>query len=177
MSSLKPLIIGKKTIKHIYLVGIGGIGMGGLAQVLLHRGFRVSGSDLVENTVVSQLKHRGASITLGHDLCHLEKVDLVVYSSAIRESNPIFHSAKSKEIPCIRRAEMLALLVQDHRVVAVAGTHGKTTTSGLISETLEKAGQPIGRFVGGYAKGGSMLASDSRNEWTVIEADGVMRPY
>ncbi len=171
MSRLNALVIDNKTIQHVYLVGIGGIGMGGLAQVLIDRGFQVSGSDLVENTVVNQLKQRGATITLGHDLCHLETVDLVVYSSAIRESNPIFHSVKSKGVPCIRRAEMLALLVEHNRVVAVAGTHGKTTTSGLISETLERAGQPVGRFVGGYAKGGSMLASDSRNEWTVIEAD------
>lgn len=171
MLKKKPFIILNQPIHHVYLVGIGGIGMGGLAQVLLDRGIQVSGSDLVDNTVVKQLKERGATITLGHDLCHLESVDLVVYSSAIRESNPIFHIAKSKGIQLIRRAEMLAHLVKNNKVVAVAGTHGKTTTSGMIGESLNRAGKPIGRFVGGYAKGGMTLAADSGDDWTVIEAD------
>lgn len=165
------LIIDQGRICHVHLVGIGGIGMGGLAQVLLDRGLQVSGSDLTENQVVSALKKRGASITLGHDLGHLDGIDLVVYSSAIKASNPIFHIAQDKGIPLMRRAEMLAALVKANRVIAVAGTHGKTTTSGLIGEVLHQSGFPVGRFIGGFVKGGAVLAADSQNDWTVIEAD------
>ncbi len=155
----------------VYLVGVGGIGMGGLAEVLLARQCHVRGSDLVKNRVVDRLCGLGLSFYLGHDDIDLTGVDVLVSTGAVSMNHPLFQSAKARNIPCMSRAEMLALLVQDKRVIAVSGTHGKTTTTGLISYLLDQAGLEPSYFIGGNVPQLEGLAHEGQGDWAVVEAD------
>ncbi len=124
----------------IHLVGIGGCGMSGLAKLLLARGHRVAGSDLEENAEVQRLRRQGVVVHLGHSREHLRTPDLVVFTSAASEQNPELVAALEARIPCLRRAQILAALMQGHeRAFAVAGTHGKTTTTALLAHILRRA--------------------------------------
>ncbi|MFA4854484.1 MAG: Mur ligase domain-containing protein, partial [Candidatus Omnitrophota bacterium] len=126
--------------KYYHFIGIGGIGMSGIACLLLKRGFKVSGSDLKANRVTGELSRLGAKIFIGHDARNIDGQEAVVYSSAIREDNPEMRRARILGIPLIKRAEALADLMQQKTAVTVAGSHGKTTTTSLISYMLIEAG-------------------------------------
>jgi UDP-N-acetylmuramate--alanine ligase len=159
-------------IKHIHLIGIGGIGMSAVAQLLLKKEtIRVSGCDLKENDLISNLRRAGVSIWVGHNSQHLETVDTVVYSSAIPEDNPEIQEAKHRGIQLMKRAEILSLLMQDKTVVTITGMHGKTTTASLASYLLSEAGLFPTVAVGGILQnlGGNALIGEGR--FFVAEAD------
>ncbi|MGH6800621.1 MAG: Mur ligase domain-containing protein, partial [Methylocella sp.] len=121
----------------IHFVGIGGIGMSGIAEVLLNLGYTVQGSDASENANVVRLRDKGALIHIGHDAKHLGAAEVVVVSTAIKRDNPELIFARQKRLPIVRRAEMLAELMRLKQCVAIAGTHGKTTTTSLVATLLE----------------------------------------
>jgi len=157
--------------KHYHLIGIGGIGMSGIAQLLLGRGFTVSGSDLKENKVSDELKRRGARIFLGHSALNIKGADAVIYSSAIKEDNPELKEARKRNILLQQRAEALAGLMQDKTVISVTGSHGKTTTSSLISYLLLEAGLNPTIAVGGILRNIDSNACWGGGEFFVAEAD------
>src|SRR3989338_11158346 len=129
-----------KKYQHIHFVGIGGIGMSGIADVLLTLGYRVTGSDQKETSTTRRLKRHGAHIYRGHAAKHLGDAQVVVVSSAINGTNPEVGAAHARSIPVVPRAEMLAELMRLKWSIAVAGTHGKTTTTAMISWILHRAG-------------------------------------
>jgi len=157
--------------KHYHLIGIGGIGMSGIAQLLLRKGFKVSGSDLKENKITQELKKLGAGIFIGHDPINIKGADLIVYSSAIGEDNPEVKKAKSDGIPLIRRAEALAGLMKDQATITVTGSHGKTTTSSLVSYLLLQAGLCPTVAVGGVLINIDTNACLGNGNFFVAEAD------
>ncbi len=131
---------------HVHFVGIGGIGMSGIAEVLLNLGYRVSGSDLKASETTRRLERLGATVFEGHRAENLVKADVVVISSAVRKDNPEVVTARQRKIPVIPRAEMLAELMRLKYAVAVAGSHGKTTTTSMVATVLSAAGlDPHGR--------------------------------
>src|SRR5947209_18783183 len=124
----------------VHFVGIGGIGMSGIAEVLLNLGYKVQGSDASENANVKRLISKGATIHIGHDAGHLGAAEVVVVSTAIRRDNPELIAAREKRLPVVRRAEMLAELMRLKQCVAIAGTHGKTTTTSIVATLLDAGG-------------------------------------
>jgi UDP-N-acetylmuramate--alanine ligase len=158
--------------EHIHLVGIGGIGMSGIAEILLNLGFRVSGSDLKENEITVNLERLGAAIHIGHDAKSVTDADVIVTSSAIRANNPEIIAAKAAKIPVIPRAEMLAELMRmkDYGI-AVAGSHGKTTTTSLLAVVLTAAGFDPTVVVGGRVDSIGSNARLGAGEAFVTEAD------
>lgn len=139
-----------KEYKKIHCVGIGGIGLSAIAEIFLDGGYQVSGSDLKESASTKRLEKLGATIYLGHDEKNLNDSDLVVYSNAVTEDNPELKAAKSKNITLLSRAEILGLMMKEHKEsIAVAGTHGKTTTTSMISVILEEAGLSPTILIGG----------------------------
>jgi len=157
--------------KHYHLIGIGGIGMSGIAQLLLRQGFKVSGSDLKENEITGRLKKLGADIFIGHNPLNIKGADLIVYSSAICEENPEMKAAKRQGIPLIKRAEALARLMKDETVITVSGSHGKTTTASLLAYLLLEAGFSPTLAVGGLLRNIDTNAYLGRGEFFVAEAD------
>ncbi|HKI83472.1 MAG TPA: Mur ligase domain-containing protein, partial [Candidatus Krumholzibacteria bacterium] len=145
--------------------------MSGIAEVLVHLGFEVSGSDVREGPQTQRLKDMGARVWLGHDAAHVNDADVVVFSSAVPQSNPELVEARCKGIPVIRRAEMLAELMRLKHGVAIAGSHGKTTTSSLIATVLTEGGLDPTVIVGGklLALGGTAILGGG--EYLVAEAD------
>ncbi len=138
------------TIKHIHLIGIGGISMSGIAEILLKEGFSISGSDMAATPITEKLKSRGARIDFGHDGAFVEGADLIVYSAAIKSDNPERLRAKERNIPEIDRAEMLGKIMKSYpHAIAIAGSHGKTTTTSFISLLLEYADLDPTIMVGG----------------------------
>jgi len=167
------------TINRIHFVGIGGIGMSGIAEILITQGFLISGSDLHRSDVTDYLEQRGARITIGHDAAHIEGAELVVYSSAVRvDDNVETKAAKERGIPLIRRAEMLSEVSRLKYTLAIAGTHGKTTTTSMCGLALMKAGLDPTVIVGGRLKGlGGTNARLGTGEWIVLEADEYDRSF
>jgi len=135
---VQPAVMGR--IRRTHFVGIGGAGMSGIAEVLLNLGYEVSGSDLRESTVTRRLADLGARIQIGHRAANVEAVDVVVISSAVSEDNPELLAARKARIPVVPRAEMLAEIMRFRYGIAVAGTHGKTTTTSLVASLLGEAG-------------------------------------
>jgi len=161
----------KRRVKRIHFVGIGGIGMSGIAEVLLNLGYRVGGSDLAESETTQRLRKAGAEIVIGHRKENLRDADVVVTSSAVRPDNPEVAAAHERAIPVIPRAEMLAELMRLKYGVAVAGTHGKTTTTSLIATVLACGGLDPTAVIGGKLNIFGSNAKLGQGELLVAEAD------
>jgi len=166
-------------IHTVHFVGIGGIGMSGIAEILLDQGYRVTGSDLSHSDVTDRLTTLGALIMQGHDASNIAEADVVVYSSAVdSHQNPETVEATRRKIPIIRRAEMLAEVTRMKYGVAVAGTHGKTTTTSMIGQVLIEGGVDPTVIVGGRLSGlNGANARLGHGEWTVVEADEFDRSF
>jgi UDP-N-acetylmuramate--alanine ligase len=160
-----------RRIQRIHLVGIGGSGMGGIAEVLLNLGYAVQGSDLKGNAVTERLARLGATIFIGHDEKFLGESDVVVVSSAVNRSNPEVAAALAKRIPTVARAEMLGELMRFRYSIAVAGTHGKTTTTSLVASVLAEAGLDPTFVIGGRLKSADSNARLGAGRYLVAEAD------
>jgi UDP-N-acetylmuramate--alanine ligase len=160
-----------RRISVIHLVGIGGSGMGGIAEVLVNLGYAVQGSDLKANAVTQRLTRLGAKIFIGHAAEHLGSADVVVVSSAVNRSNPEVAAALAKRIPVVARAEMLAELMRFRYSVAVAGTHGKTTTTSLVASVLAEGGLDPTFVIGGRLKSADSNARLGAGRYLVAEAD------
>jgi UDP-N-acetylmuramate--alanine ligase len=158
-------------IKHIHLVGIGGTGMSGIAELLLNLAYKVSGSDLVKTDVTERLAGLGGQISIGHDAACVEGADVVVYSSAVRRENVEIVEAHKRGIPVIPRAEMLAELMRMKRGIAVGGAHGKTTTTWLVGLVMASAGLDPTIIVGGRLKAIGTNAKLGGGNYIVAEAD------
>ena len=130
----------KHKVRRIHFIGIGGAGMSGIAEVLVNLGYQVSGSDLSENAATRRLAGLGAKVSIQHDARHVEGADAVVVSSAVRGDNPEVLAARAKRIPVVPRALMLAELMRLKQGIAIAGTHGKTTTTSLVASVLAEGG-------------------------------------
>lgn len=155
----------------IHFVGIGGIGMSGIAEVLLNQGYAVQGSDASENPNVLRLRERGAKIFIGHNADNLGEAEVLVVSTAIRRDNPELAAAREKRLPVVRRAEMLAELMRLKRSIAVAGTHGKTTTTSIVAALLDAGGFDPTVINGGIINSYGTNARLGAGEWMVVEAD------
>src|SRR5215210_4380829 len=160
-----------REIGPIHFVGIGGIGMSGIAEVLINLGYTVQGSDVADNANVKRLREKGAKIAIGHDAANVNGADVVVVSSAIKPDNPELIAARARRLPVVRRAEMLAELMRLKSCVAIAGTHGKTTTTSLVAALLD-AGQFDPTVInGGIINVYGTNAHLGAGEWMVVEAD------
>jgi UDP-N-acetylmuramate--alanine ligase len=167
-----------KSIKKIHFVGIGGIGMSGIAEILLNQGFEVSGSDLHLTEVTNRLEQLGAKIYEGHSPDNIEDADVLVYSSAVLPDNPEVRAAADRNIPIIKRAEMLAETMRMHYGIGIAGTHGKTTTTSMVGLTLTEGGIDPTIIVGGKLSGlGGTNARLGNGEFIVVEADEFDRTF
>jgi UDP-N-acetylmuramate--alanine ligase len=160
-----------RRIHVIHLVGIGGSGMSGIAEVLVNLGYEVQGSDLKANAVTQRLERLGATIFIGHAASHLGGADVVVVSSAVNRSNPEVAAALSQRIPVVPRAEMLGELMRFRYSVAVAGTHGKTTTTSLVASALAEGGLDPTFVIGGRLKSADSNARLGAGRYLVAEAD------
>jgi UDP-N-acetylmuramate--alanine ligase len=163
--------------KHIHFIGIGGIGMSGIAEVLLTLGYEVSGSDLKQTPVTNRLRRRGAKIWGGHKASHVNDADVVVTSSAITNSNVEFQEAKKRNLPVVPRAGMLAELMRLKYGVAVAGTHGKTSTTSMIATVLFHSGLDPTMIIGGKVNTFRTNARLGKGEFLVAEADESDRSF
>ncbi len=160
-----------RRIHRIHLVGIGGSGMGGIAEVLLNLGYEVQGSDLKVNAVTQRLARLGALIFIGHSAEHLGEADVVVVSSAVNRTNPEVAAALAKRVPVVPRAEMLGELMRFRYSIAVAGTHGKTTTTSLVASVLAEGGLDPTFVIGGRLKSADSNAKLGAGRYLVAEAD------
>ncbi len=154
-----------------HFIGIGGIGVGTLASLILDKGHQVSGSDLRDSALSLSLREKGAQVFLGHEAQNVKDVDYVVYSSAIRLDNPELQAARQRGIPVLKRAELLAQIMDNHVGITVAGAHGKTTTTSMISHLLLDAGMNPTTAVGGIVNGGSYSANLGGGKYFVAEVD------
>ena len=155
----------------IHFVGIGGIGMSGIAEVLNNLGYRVQGSDASDNPNVKRLRDKGITVFVGHDAANLGEAEVVVVSTAIRRDNPELAAAREKRLPVVRRAEMLAELMRLKQCVAIAGTHGKTTTTSLVATLLDAGGFDPTVINGGIINAYGTNARLGEGDWMVVEAD------
>jgi UDP-N-acetylmuramate--alanine ligase len=161
----------KHKVKQLHFIGIGGSGMSGIAEVLLSLGYLVSGSDLSESTSVKRLRTLGAKVIIGHAANNIAGADVVVISSAVKADNPEVIAAKAARIPVVARAMMLAELMRFKQGIAIAGTHGKTTTTSLISHVLDCAGLDPTCVIGGRLNSIGTNARLGKGEYLVAEAD------
>ena len=158
-------------VNRIHFVGVGGSGMCGIAEVLLHQGYSVSGSDIADSSVVRRLAELGAQVSVGHEAHNVVGSDVVVVSSAVDTDNPEIVEARRQRIPVVARAEMLGELMRYRRGIAVAGTHGKTTTTGLITSIFQAAGLDPTFVVGGLLKSEGRNAKLGDGKYLIAEAD------
>ncbi|CCN47183.1 UDP-N-acetylmuramate--L-alanine ligase [Vibrio nigripulchritudo MADA3029] len=171
ISQIRAMVPEMRRVKSIHFVGIGGAGMSGIAEVLLNEGYHISGSDLAENPVTERLSSKGATIYFGHDASNVEKASVVVVSTAISQENPELVAAKERRIPVVRRAEMLAELMRFRHGIAVAGTHGKTTTTALVTQIYSEAGLDPTFVNGGLVKSAGTNARLGSSRILIAEAD------
>jgi UDP-N-acetylmuramate--alanine ligase len=158
-------------IKHIHFIGIGGVGMAGIAEVLLSQGYRVSGSDLSDNALTKRLRSIGAEIYQGHQASHVAHADVVVRSSAVDMDNPEIIAARQSHTPIVQRAEMLGELMRFRYGIAIAGTHGKTTTTSLVTSILAEEGVDPTFVIGGRLNSAGSNARLGTGRYLVAEAD------
>lgn len=164
-------------IKNIHFVGIGGIGMSGIAEILLAQGMAVSGCDLKKSAATELLAERGVEVVIGHDPAHLHGVDLVVVTSAVKNANPEIDDAVARGIPVMKRKEMLGAIANPKRGIGVSGTHGKTTTSAMIACVLAEAGLDPTVIVGGMLRNLGTNAKAGQGDFAVVEADEYDRSF
>lgn len=164
-------------IKNIHFVGIGGIGMSGIAEILASRGKTVSGCDLKPSSTTDFILARGIPVTIGHDPSHLDGVDAIVVTSAVKGQNAEVDAAIRRGLPVIKRKEILGRIVNAKRAVGVSGTHGKTTTSAMISVILEEAGLDPTILIGGMLRNIGSNAKDGKGDLLVVEADEYDRTF
>jgi UDP-N-acetylmuramate--alanine ligase len=160
-----------RKVNRVHLVGIGGVGMGGIAEVLLNLGYQVQGSDIRESSVTRRLRAMGAEIAIGHRAGNLGDADVVVVSSAIDPTNPEVEAAQAARKPVVRRAEMLGELMRFRQGIAVSGTHGKTTTTSLIASVLAEAGEDPTFVIGGRLRSADTNGRLGAGRYLVAEAD------
>src|SRR6478752_7509299 len=160
-----------RDIGPVHFVGIGGIGMSGIAEVLANLGYSVTGSDVADSANVKRLRDKGVKVVIGHKAENINGADVVVVSSAIKRDNPELIAARTKRLPVVRRAEMLAELMRLKSCVAIAGTHGKTTTTSLVATLLEKGGLDPTVNNGGIINAYGTNARMGESDWMVVEAD------
>jgi len=160
-----------RDIGAVHFVGIGGIGMSGIAEVLINLGYRVQGSDASESANVQRLREKGATIAIGHDAANLGDARVVVVSSAIKAGNPELKAARERLLPVVRRAEMLAELMRLKSAIAIAGTHGKTTTTSMVAALLDAGGFDPTVINGGIINAYGTNARIGASDWMVVEAD------
>jgi UDP-N-acetylmuramate--alanine ligase len=161
----------KHAIRHIHFVGIGGSGMSGIAEILFNLGYQISGSDLSDSSVLQRLASMGIQTYVGHAASHVEAADAVVTSTAVKPSNPEVLKAREMHIPIVPRALMLAELMRLKQGIAIAGTHGKTTTTSLVASVLAQAGLDPTFVIGGRLNSAGANARLGSGEYIVVEAD------
>ena len=160
-----------REIGTFHVIGIGGIGMSAIAEILIAKGYNVQGSDQKESSNVRRLRAKGVRIFIGHDAVNLVGARQVVISTAVKRTNPELEAARAKGLPIIRRAEMLAELMRLYSTVSVTGTHGKTTTTSLISTIFDSAGLDPTVITGGIINSWGSNARLGRGKWMIVEAD------
>jgi len=160
-----------RDIGPVHFVGIGGIGMSGIAEVMMNLGYTVQGSDQAESANVKRLREKGVPIAIGHAAANLAGASVVVVSSAIKSDNPELAAARAQRLPVVRRAEMLAELMRLKRCIAIAGTHGKTTTTSMVAALLDAGGFDPTVINGGIINAYGTNARLGAGEWMVVEAD------
>jgi len=161
----------KHKVKHIHFVGIGGSGMSGIAEVLLNLGYRISGSDTADNAATRRLVALGATVVRGHDSANVATADCIVTSTAVRGDNPEVTAARARRIPVVPRALMLAELMKLKQGIAIAGTHGKTTTTSLVASILAAGGLDPTFVIGGRLNSAGANAQLGSGDYIVVEAD------
>jgi len=171
LDEIRTMIPEMRRVKQIHFVGIGGAGMGGIAEVLAYEGYKITGSDIAENTVVKRLRNLGAEIFIGHAQENIYGASVVVVSTAIKADNPELLAAQQARIPVVRRAEMLAELMRYRHGVAVAGTHGKTTTTSLIASIYREADLDPTFVIGGLLNSAGTNAKLGQSRYLIAEAD------
>ncbi|WP_217564805.1 UDP-N-acetylmuramate--L-alanine ligase [Vibrio cholerae] len=171
LAQIRAMVPEMRRVKAIHFIGIGGAGMSGIAEVLLNEGYQISGSDLAANAVTDRLADKGATIFIGHQAHNVAHASVVVVSTAINEQNPEIQAAREKRIPIVRRAEMLAELMRFRHGIAVAGTHGKTTTTALVTQIYSEAGLDPTFVNGGLVKSAGTNARLGSSRILIAEAD------
>jgi len=160
-----------RRVRCMHFIGIGGVGMGGIAEVMHHLGFTVTGSDLSQNALTERLRKLGVKVFAGHAAENVKYADVVVVSTAVPADNPEIVSARERRIPVVPRAEMLAELMRFQQGIAVAGTHGKTTTTSLVASVLTEGGVDPTYVIGGRLNSSATNAYLGQSDWLVAEAD------
>ena len=161
----------KHKVKRIHFVGIGGSGMSGIAEVLANQGFEVSGSDLAESATTRRLAAQGIRVVIGHSARNAATADAVVVSTAVKDDNPEVQMARERRVPVVPRAQMLAELMRLKQGVAIAGTHGKTTTTSLVASCLAEGGLDPTFVIGGRLNSAGANAKLGSGDFLVAEAD------
>lgn len=157
--------------KRVHFIGVGGAGMSGLARIMTSEGVHVSGSDIKESSVLTALGAIGVKITVGHDSDNVKGADFIVFSNAIEPANPELIAAKALRIPLLTRAQALAILMSESKSIAVAGTHGKTTTTSMLTVAIQSCGEDPSFAIGGILKASGSNAHKGTGEFFVAEAD------
>src|SRR5258706_404728 len=155
----------------VHFIGIGGIGMSAIAEIMLRIGYTVQGSDAKASANIERLEKLGAKVFVGHDGAHIDGASAVVFSSAVKPDNPEMAAARARRLPLVRRAEMLAELMRLQFSVAVGGTHGKTTTTSMVAAILDAGGLDPTVVNGGIINAYGTNAKVGEGEWMVVEAD------
>lgn len=163
--------VGVNTTEHVHFIGIGGYGMSAIAKVMLEMGYRVTGSDLASQELTEKLAAKGARVYIGHEASHVQGADVVVYSTALSKDNVEIAAAQQLNIPILHRSQMLARLMESRKGVAVAGAHGKTTTTSMISLVMEECGLDPTYIIGGEIMNVGSNAKAGSGEYVVAEAD------
>lgn len=171
LAQIRTMIPEMRRVKQIHFVGIGGAGMGGIAEVLAHEGYKITGSDIAENRVVQRLRSLGVEVFIGHAQENIYGASVVVVSTAIDPNNSELQAAQQARIPVVRRAEMLAELMRYRHGVAVAGTHGKTTTTSLIASIYREAQLDPTFVIGGLLNSAGTNAKLGQSRYLIAEAD------